>query len=88
MRTVRISKKDGTITMLHDDEVKFEGLEKGITRLTDVQFDNATQKWTIKPLHALLINYGLGEFSFDDRPAALAFEEQFINKLVQGGVIT
>ena len=42
MRTVRIAKEDGTITMLHDDEVKFEGLDKGITRLTDVQFDRFT----------------------------------------------
>ncbi len=87
MRTVRISSKDGTITMLHDDEVNFEGLGKGITRLTDVQFDNATQKWVIKPLHAMLVNFGLGEFSFDDRKSALAFEEQFINGLIQKGEI-
>jgi len=87
MRTLRIS-ADGTITMLHSDGATFGGLLKSITRLTDVQFDNATQKWICKPLHALLINWGLGDHFFDDRKSALAFEENFLNELIQKGEIT
>jgi hypothetical protein len=86
MKTVRIA-KNGTVTMVHDDEVGFDEFDRRITRLTDVRFDDGEQKWKVIPLHDTLKEYGLGEFSFQDRKSALAFEADFINELIQKGEI-